>query len=216
MKLTIPSSLNDITLIQYQEYHQEIESRKDLPNSEEYLKIKKIEIFCNLTREQVLLLEYGSVDEISNILDDILQSNAGLTEKITINGIKFGWVPDLDKLSYGALLDLNTNISDWNNMHIAMGVLYRPIKNEIKNGKYNVESYKGDRYHKDLRQLPLSAVIGAMVFFWNLGMDLVKSILQYLETETDFQKQLNLTESGVGIRQSMNSLTETLQSIKIL
>ena len=40
MKLTVPSSLDDITLIQYQEYNQEIESRKKLPDAEEYLKIK--------------------------------------------------------------------------------------------------------------------------------------------------------------------------------
>lgn len=214
MKLIVPSSLDDITLIQYQEYNQEIESRKDLPDAEEYLKIKKIEIFCKLTREQVMMLEYDSIDKISNILDEILQRQPNLVQRFTVDKIKFGWLPELDKMSYGEFLDLNNNISDWSSMHIAMGVLYRPIKNEAKE-LYNIEKYEGDKYHKHLRQMPLSAVIGSMVFFWNLGMDCTTSILKSLETETDFQSQLNLTENGVGIRQSMNSLLETLQNMKL-
>jgi hypothetical protein len=217
MKVTVPSSLKDITLIQYQEYNEEIEARKDLPDAVEYLLIKKIEIFCKLTREQVLSIEYSSIKQISDILDKILEEQPELTEKFTLNGIKFGWLPKLDDMSYGELLDLNTNISDWSNMQIAMGVLYRPIKQELKSGLYNIETYQGDKYHQDLRQMPLSAVIGSMVFFWNLGLDLVKYITKSLETsQTDFQSQLNLTELGIGTQQSMNLLDQTLQNMKLL
>jgi hypothetical protein len=217
MKLIVPSSLNDITLIQYQEYNQEIEARKELPDAEEYLLIKKIEIFCKLTREQVLLIEYSSIKEISDILDNILKEQPNLTEKFTVNGVKFGWLPKLDDMSYGELLDLNSNISDWDSMQVAMGVLYRPIKQELKNGLYNIEKYEGDKYHKDLRQMPLSAVIGAMVFFWNLGLDCLKYITKSLEVNlTDFQNQLTLTETGIGIQQSMNSLEVILQNMKLL
>jgi len=214
MKLVIPSSLNDITLIQYQEYNQEIESRKKLPDAEEYLKIKKIEIFCKISREQIMNLEYDSVENISNILDNILEKQPALVERFEVNGIKFGWMPDLDKMSYGELLDLNGNISDWSAMHIAMGVLYRPIKNE-SNGLYNIEKYEGDKYHQYMRKMPLSAVISAMVFFWNLGLDCVKYILNSLEMETELQSHQSLNPTGIGIQQSMNWLGETLQSMKV-
>ena len=214
MKLVIPSSLNDITLIQYQEYNQEIESRKKLPDAEEYLKIKKIEIFCKLSIEQIMNLEYDSVENISNILDSILEKQPALVERFEVNGIKFGWLPDLDKMSYGELLDLNSNISDWSAMHIAMGVLYRPIKNE-SNGLYNIEKYEGDKYHQHLRKMPLSAVIASMVFFWNLGLDCVKYILNSSEMEKEFQSNPNLNQTGIGIQQSMNWLVETLPSMKL-
>lgn len=217
MKLIVPSSLDDITLIQYQEYYQEIEGRKNLPDSDEYLAIKKIEIFCKLSREQVYNIEYNDVQKISDILDAILDSQPALVEKFSIDGLKFGWLPNLDEMKYGELLDLNTSISDWNTMHVAMGVLYRPIKHEIKNGKYNIERYMGDKYHSYLRQMPLSAVIGAMVFFWNLGLDCVKYITKSLETnQMEFKNQLNLAETGIGIQQSMNLLEETLQNMKLL
>ena len=215
MKITVPSTLNDITLIQYQEYHEEIEKRKKLPDANEYLKIKKIEIFCKLTREQIMQLEYDSVENISTILDGILEIQPALVEKFEVNGVRFGWLPDLDKMSYGELLDLNGNISDWTAMHIAMGVLYRPIKNEGVGGKYNIEKYEGDKYHQYMRKMPLSAVLGAMVFFWNLGLDCVKYILNSLEMEKEFQTQLNLTETGVGIQQLTNSLEGILQNMKV-
>ena len=214
MKLIVPSSLNDITLIQYQEYHEEIEKRKKLPDADEYLKIKKIEIFCKIPREQIMNMEYDSVENISQILDNILEKQPERVEKFEVNGIKFGWMPDLDKMTYGELLDLNGNISDWSAMHVAMGVLYRPIKNE-SNGLYNIEKYEGDKYHQYMRKMPLSAVIGAMVFFWNLGLDCVKYILNSLETETEFQNPVSLTETGIGIRQSTNSLEAMLQSMKV-
>lgn len=214
MKLVIPSSLNDITLIQYQEYNQEIESRKKLPDAEEYLKIKKIEIFCKISREQIMNLEYDSVENISDILDNILERQPELVERFKVNGIEFGWMPDLDKMSYGELLDLNGNISDWSAMHIAMGVLYRPIKNE-SNGLYNIEKYEGDKYHQYIRKMPLSAVIGAMVFFWNLGLDCVKFILNSSEMEREFQSQQILNPTGIGIQQLTNWLEETLPSMRL-
>lgn len=215
MRVIVPTSLKDITLIQYQEYNQEIEARKDLPDAEQYLLIKKLEIFCKLTREQVLNIEYLDIKRISDIIDNILKEQPALTEKFTINDIKFGWLPKLDNMSYGELLDLNCNISEWKNMHVAMGVLYRPIKNELKNGLYNIEKYEGDKYHNDLRNMPLSAVIGSMVFFWNLGLDCVRFITKSLEeNKTEFQSQLNLTETGIGTLQSMNSLEAILQSMK--
>jgi hypothetical protein len=214
MKLVIPSSLNDITLIQYQEYNQEIESRKKLPDAEEYLKIKKIEIFCKISREQIMNMEYDSVENISDILDNILERQPELVERFKVNGIEFGWMPDLDKMSYGELLDLNGNISDWSAMHIAMGVLYRPIKNE-SNGLYNIEKYEGDKYHQYIRKMPLSAVIGAMVFFWNLGLDCVKFILNSSEMEREFQKNPILNPTGIGIAQLTNWLEETLPSMRL-
>jgi hypothetical protein len=214
MKLVIPSSLNDITLIQYQEYNQEIESRKKLPDAEEYLKIKKIEIFCKLSREQIMNMEYDSVENISDILDNILEKQPERVERFKVNGIEFGWMPDLDKMTYAELLDLNGNISDWSAMHIAMGVLYRPIKNE-SNGLYNIEKYEGDKYHQYIRKMPLSAVIGAMVFFWNLGLDCVKYILNSSEMEKEFQSHPNLNLTGIGTVQLTNWLEETLPNMRL-
>jgi len=215
MKVIIPESLADITLTQYQKYQNEIDISENRPDQAEYLNIKKLEIFCNLTQDEVYNIQLGDVYSISEKIEEILLQQNDLIQKFELNNIKFGWIPELDKLSYGEFLDLNSNISDWSTMHIAMGVLYRPIKNESSKGLYNVEKYKGDKYHKILKDMPMDVVVGSMVFFWNLGLDCVNSIIKSLEVEQKFQNQLNLVDNGIGIRHSMNSVTEILQNLKV-
>ena len=216
MKLLIPTSLKDIKLIQYLEYLKEVEKSELMQEPDKYLTSKTMEIFCNVTPDEVNNIEYGIVTTIVDRIKDIISEEPRLVESFYVGNIKFGWLPKLDDMSYGEFLDLNSNISDWDNMVIAMGVLYRPITKERK-GKYLVEKYKGDTYHDALMQMPMSAVVGAMVFFWNLGLDCLKYMTNFLEEETQmsFQNQLTLVNDGVGMQHSMNLLAETLQSMKI-
>jgi hypothetical protein len=207
VKISIPENLNDITLGQYQKYFTYIDK---LDGDE--LAIKKIEILCNLTREQILLFQYSEVQRLSSLLDQILDTKPSLIQKFTVADVKFGWLPKLDDMSYGELLDLNGNISDWDNMHIAMCVLYRPIKKEAA-GLYNIEKYEGAKYHEHIKEMPLSAVIGALVFFWNLGMDLLKFTVQSL-TETE-ENRTHLAKNGIGTERLMRSLEEISQSLKL-
>lgn len=215
MKVTVPSSLADITLSQYLRYLQAIKD-SEKQNNENFLEIKMLEIFCNLTHIDVLNIEYSYVSSISEKISLILQEEPGLVQKFKVGDITFGWIPKLDDMTYGEFLDLNENISEWDSMVVAMGVLYRPITKE-QSGKYLIEEYKGDTYHDALKEMPMNAVIGSMVFFWNLGLDCTTYITKYLEEEMKtmpFQIQLDLVNNGVGIQQSMNSLGQTLQSMK--
>jgi hypothetical protein len=214
MKVSVPSSLRDITLSKYLEYLKAIKEAEKHPDPN-YLEIRKIEIFCNLTHIEVLNIEYSFISTISERIDEIIKSEPELVTKFKIGDITFGWLPKLDDMKYAEFLDLNSNISDWETMIISMGVLYRPITKEF-NGKYLVEEYKGDTYHDALKEMPMDAVVGAMVFFWNLGLDCTTYILKHLEQTTtmNFQKQLSLVENGIGMQQSMNSLGQTLQSMK--
>ena len=215
MKIIVPSSLADITLSQYLRYLKALESAETNPDPN-YIQIVTLEIFCNLTRIEVLDIEYSFVATIYERIIEILKQEPQLVTEFKVGDLTFGWIPKLDDLKYGEFVDLNTNISDWESIVVSMGVLYRPIT--IKKGnKYLVEEYKGDTYHDALKQMPMNAVVGAMVFFWNLGIDCTNSTLRYLETQTtqtNFQKQLNLVDAGIGIQQSMNSLVETLQNMK--
>jgi len=214
MKVSVPTSLKDITLSKYLEYLKAIKEAEKHPDPN-YLEIKKIEIFCNLTHIEVMNIEYSFISSISERIDGIIKQEPELVKKFKVGDITFGWLPKLDDMTYAEFLDLNNNISDWETIINSMGVLYRPITKEF-NGKYLVEEYKGDTYHDALKHMPMDAVVGAMVFFWNLGLDCTTYILKYLEQKStmNFQKQLNLVETGVGMQQSMNLLEGTLQSMK--
>ena len=101
-------------------------------------------------------------------------------------------------------------------MHVAMNVLYRPIKTS-KVGKYNIKEYDV-KFPEVMKDMPLDAAIGSLFFFYNLGMELSKHTILYLDNQAEMeviQEQLTSQQNGVGINQFTDSLTEMLQGLKI-
>ena len=217
MKLIVPSNLNEISLSKYQEYLKAFEQSKTEKNAETFLSLKVLEIFCELTPDQSKQVQQDDANKVVKIIVDLLSEEPQRLECFTIDNIVFGWVPRLDDLNFGEFLDLNNNITSWDNMVTAMGVLYRPVTEFTKDGKYNIEKYQGDKYHHLLKDMPISAVFGANVFFWNLGTDLVTATYKYLEQELNkmsLQQKHNLQQNGDGIVHYLNSLKTTLQKLK--
>jgi hypothetical protein len=119
-----------------------------------------------------------------------------------MDGIAYGFVPDLDKITLGEYIDLDTTLGDWSNMHKAMAVLYRPIKDTLKD-KYIIEDYKGSEDSEKYKQMPLDIVMGSILFFYNLKNELLKTILKSLNQEVmktmTIQQREDLLGSGNGI-----------------
>lgn len=217
MKLIVPSNLNEISLSKYQQYLKAFEQSKTEKNAETFLSLKVLEIFCELTSEQSKQVQQDDANKVVKIIVDLLSEEPERLECFTIDNIVFGWVPKLDDLNFGEFLDLNNNITSWENMVTAMGVLYRPVTEFTKEGKYNIEKYQGDKYHHLLKDMPISAVFGANVFFWNLGTDLVTATYKYLELELNkmsLHQKHNLQPNGDGIVHYLNSLKTTLQKLR--
>ena len=203
IEITVPTSLNEITLEQYQKF---LKIAEENPEGN-FLNAKMIEIFCGIPLSDSYKLKMSSVSAIIDILNEMLN--------VTPNHVQYGFIPDLDEMSLGEYIDLDNNISSWAEMHKAMNVLYRPVK--IKKGdKYSVEDYDVSN-PEALKDMPLDAAIGAVFFFLNLGLELSKHTILYsnLEEMEDIQEQLILEENGVGINHFMLSLEEMLQDLKI-
>jgi hypothetical protein len=178
-----------------------------------------IEIFCEITEDQAKQIDSDSANKVVKILVDLLSVEQTLVESFNLGGIQFGWIPKLDNLSFGEFLDVNNNIDNWEDIVTAMGVLYRPVIGRAADGKYLIEKYEGDKYHEILKDMPLNVVLGATVFFWNLGLDLVTSILNSLEEEMNKMSSVqrrSFQENGDGLLHSLNSLKMTLHELKRL
>mgnify|MGYP003634408509 CR=1 FL=1 len=209
VELIIPNNLNEVTLGQYQEYIK----LKDL--SEVEMSLKMIEIFCNLNSKQVRYLKATDVKEVVNIISQMFDSKPSLVNTFKINDIEYGFIPNLDEMSFGEYIDLDTYIGDWDNIEKAMGVLYRPIEMR-KNNRYHLKEYEaGDSEH--LKDMPLDAVLGSILFFYHLGNDLCRVTMNSLEVEEmeDLQQLLNLENVGGGSLAFINSLNQTLDNLNI-
>ena len=212
IEINVPTSLNEITLGQYQKYLKIAENNPD----GNFLDAKMIEIFCGIPLSDSYKIKMSSVRAIVDILVDLLQSKPDHVERFKIGETEFGFIPDLDDMSLGEYIDLDNNASQWENMHIAMNVLYRPIKTS-KLGKYNIEDYNV-KNPEAMKDMPLGAAIGSLFFFYNLGIELANHTILYSNSPAEmgiYQDQLTSIENGDGINQFMDSLTEILQNLKI-
>ena len=208
--IEIPESLNEVTLDQYQRYLKIQENNDD----EKFLAVKMIEIFCGIRGDHVLLMRATDINSIVQILTEMLNDKPKLVHTFKMKGTQYGFIPKLDDMSFGEYIDLDTFIGDWENMHRAMNVLYRPVVNQYGD-KYNIQDYDVDIAER-LKDMPMSAVLGSIVFFYNLGMDLSKAMLNYLtEEEMGLAQHLILDENGGGINHFTHSLREILDDLKI-
>ena len=208
--IEIPESLNEVTLDQYQRYLKIQENNDD----EKFLAVKMIEIFCGIRGDHVLLMRATDINSIVQILTEMLNDKPKLVHTFKMKGTQYGFIPKLDDMSFGEYIDLDTFIGDWENMHRAMNVLYRPVVNQYGD-KYNIQDYDVDIAER-LKDMPMSAVLGSIVFFYNLGMDLSKAMLNYLtEEEMNLAQHLILDENGGGINHFTHSLREILDDLKI-
>ena len=209
IKLNIPESLSEITLGQYQEWLR-ITEGKEL-NS--FFQQKMIEIFCRSRLIDTLRMKAKDINEITLGLNKIFEAKPSLKTIFKINDKEFGFIPKLDDMSFGEYIDLDTYLADWENMHLAMGVLFRPVKFK-KNNEYIIEKYEtASKY--DMKQMPLDVVMGSLVFFWNLKTELLKHIANYLSKQVDVKLPQHLIASlqnGVGFNPFTDSVMETLET----
>ncbi len=209
VKLSIPTTLNEITLGQYQEF-----DKLDLTKEAE-VQSKMIEIFCKVPVEVVRSMKAKDITDICVIINNMFDTEHQLINRFQMNGIDYGFIPDLENMSFGEYVDLDTFIGDNDNLHRAMNVLYRPI--DLKQGqRYTLKEYNPDT-NEDAKNYPLDAVFGAIVFFYNLGKDLSTVILNSSskQNEENLAQFLASQPNGAGTIQSMQSLTEILRDLKI-
>ncbi len=136
LDLRVPTSLNDIPLYQYQQFIKAFENEDDL--TEQYAGTKMLEIFCGLKLNEALKVKINDLQKITTKLNKALSEKPLLITRFKLGKTEFGFVPQLDDLTFGEFVDIENNISDWENMHKAMAVLYRPVVQDVGK-KYEIE-----------------------------------------------------------------------------
>lgn len=224
VEIKVPSSLSEIPLKSYQEFIK-VQSES---NDEEFVAQKMIEIFCGLNLKDVVKIKLTSMNEMIAHFTKIFSEKPEFKNRFTIKAneteIEFGFIPELEAISFGEYVDLENHLKSWETYHKAMAVMYRPIVKKHKD-KYDVMPYEPNTDFQELMKFaPLDVVIASSLFFWSLGNELLEATLNFLEKEmktnkemsTNLANQLNLPKDGDGISHFMQSQKEILLNMMTL
>ena len=208
LEVSIPSTLKEVQLKDYQDFLL-IEN----PSNDDLLKC-----ILNINTKQLGKIKDKDVDYLINHINKLFKQEHKYIPTFNLNGVTYGFIPNLDDITYGENKDVTSYINEWGNMHKAMAVLFRPLKQK-QGHKYLIEEYEGShKYSEVMKQMPLSVVLGAMVFFYNLTSELLNYIPSYLEKEVMKEQTQGLVsqESGEAIQNYIHLLKETLQDLNKL
>ena len=172
----------------------------------------QIDVLSALTDSNISDFEELDIDELSELTSQIkwVQSEPSKRYKNKLDNYV---LKPFSKLTLGEFIDLENYISDWQNMHKAMAVLFRPIYHEKKEF-YDINEYEGSaKYSEVMLDMPVDVAIGAMVFFYRLGSKLPLLTMDYLQTtlkKEGVPQQLKpiLGENGDGINRYIHLLKE--------
>jgi hypothetical protein len=217
-EILLPTELNEIPLKSYQQFMDTC----DKSNDEEFLCQKMVQIFCGLRLRDVFNVKWSDVKDITVHFGEMFKKKPKFQHRFTLQNVEFGFITDLENMSFGEYIDLTQNINDIQNWHKAMAVMYRPIT-ESKKDKYKIQEYNGtNTYAEVMKFAPLGVFLGAQIFFWTLTNDLLKSLLTYLQKEVKktgipqtLAKEHNLPNGGDGIKQYMQLLTDNFKNLEM-
>jgi hypothetical protein len=212
LEITIPTDLSEIKLSQYQKFVKVADQNEE----SEFIHHKMIEIFCNVELKYVTQFKRKQIIEIVTTINKLFEKIPPLKQRFNLNGIEYGFIPNLDDISQGEYMDLDNYINSIDDMHCSMAVMYRPVTSKIKE-KYLIEPYEGsDVYADKMLDAPLDVALSARVFFYHLGNELLKSTLTYLEANPQIQLLMskhNSVKDGDGTPQFMHLLREMSEDL---
>jgi len=219
LDIIVPTSMAEIPLMNYQKFLKMQENSDD----KEFIAQKMVEIFCGIELKDVVKIKMTDLNELINHFNTIFSVKPVFHQTFKLKDMEFGFIPNLEEITWGEYMDLEHHLNNWDDYHKAMAVMYRPIVNKSKD-KYELMEYTASEdFHELMKYMPMEIAISSRVFFYNLGNELLNSTVHYLEMKLKqmntrkgrriFQRGDNSQSNGDGILQYMQSLKEISQDL---
>lgn len=169
---------SDVTLDTYSEL---IRYKKKNNSSEAYKLIKELTDIPKQFAKALSLKDIAAV--LSNLAEIQSLQDSELLNIIRIDGVNYGFHPNLEEITLGEFADLETYIQQGYENHLKeiLAILYRPVTKQDKK-KYNIEPYDGniEERLKAFGKMKAKQVQGALVFFYDFGSVLLVTLQSFL------------------------------------
>ena len=209
VKVRIPTNWNDITLETYLKYRKTLDLYKDDDEDDidmiDRSIIIALDILCGVAPNFATQMPIEMLQHVMDSLNSFMsKTEFDLQRIITIDGVEYGFEPNLSNMAYGAYLDISKydKITIDNNWTKIMAILYRPIVS--KSGKlYEIKEYNAMEDDKIFLKTTMDINFGCINFFLHLRSDLALYTLKSLKEvgEMNLLLQSIMQKSGKGIPQ---------------
>ena len=177
IKITVPTKWSAVTLKQYLALQRDLKVYGEDENAYTACLLHHL---CGFSAEYLHNLDTETFIKIKKDLTGFMtNTDSDLQRFIKIDGVEYGFEPNLSKMSYGSYLDItkhDTFTIDENWAKI-MSILYRPIKRKSM-GTYEIEEYTGKDNEALFLEVPMDIHYGALFFFVRLLTALPSVILK--------------------------------------
>ena len=192
--VNMPTSLDDLTLGQFQRLSLLSEEKDEDIKTRAYCSI-----VYSMPGEIVKRTPKVVLNQLVRAVDEVLSQQPEFINRFTLYGVEYGFIPDLDRMTAGEWVDMETCGFDPDKLHKLMAIFYRPII-ETKGEKYLIASYTGDEDSEVFKDSPASIITGALLFFSRIVCDCMPYILSLnAKTQTYISSGVSLAKSGAGI-----------------
>ena len=182
----------------------EIYKIKDL-FSDDYFAAKLLSIVTNISIEDLLMSDYNQVNYLaSEVMKMIPIDKPEFVDRIEIDGIKYGFIPDWKDMTFAEFADLDTLTTKkrdevLSNLHIIASIMYRPVTTEKSLHDYEIEKYDvkkmKERAEIFKNKLDIKYVLGAQFFFYQIRKQVFKLFPSVFDTEIiDMDKNENVMD----------------------
>jgi hypothetical protein len=210
IKLVVPTDWSAIKLSKYLALRKDMESYSD---NEEAIFACLLHHLCEFPVEYI---EQMDIDTYIGIKKDVTKFfnkiDLPLHRFIKIDGVEYGFEPNLSNMAYGAYVDISKyetiGVDDkWAEI---MSILYRPVIKK-QGALYDTKVYDGALYPEKFMDVGMDVHFGALFFFKNLLVDLQKDTLSSLTALTGLHPNIKsiLEKSGV-LTQALSNWHKTI------
>lgn len=216
VKIVVPTQWSAITLKQYLELQRDL---KVYGEQEEGYIACLMHHLCGFNAQYLHQLDTETFTNIKNDLVGFMNNTqAELKRIINIDGVEYGFEPNLSKMAYGAYLDITKydtfTIDD--NWASIMSILYRPVVRK-QGSIYEIKDYDGKIDSEKFLSVNMEINFGALFFFVRLLTGLPSVILKsMMDSETVPHNIKSILEESGKITPLLSNLQmETLDGWKI-
>jgi hypothetical protein len=179
LEIKVPNDYSAITLTRYLNMYKDLEVYKDIP---EAITATLLWHLCGLQPDVLNKIDVDTFRKIKEQLNSFIgKQEHELIRFVTIDGVEYGFEPNLSEIAYGAYVDICKYdiVKIDENWEKIMAILYRPVTKKM--GKmYEIEPYTGKEESQRWRDIGMDVHLGTMFFFINLSKVLPSVILKSL------------------------------------